>query len=222
MRLDRVQIGEDVGVIIFQVIHDGRLRVVMHELAALVEEGRVVFIGFDDEEVRIGALAVDLAAETGGNAKVHRYATDQEARRIARVFEYPGQHGRGGRLAMRAGHGQYPLVAQDVFADPLRAGHIRQAAVEDFFHQRVTARDDIANHIQIRVQLGLFGIKALDQFDSLRFQLGAHRRIHVGIATGDFMAGFLGQHGQAAHEGTANAENMNMHVISAKGARLSK
>ncbi|MNM37101.1 hypothetical protein D3C81_478240 [compost metagenome] len=111
LRLDRVQIGEDVGVIVFQVVHDGSLRVVVHEFAALVEEGRVVLIGFDDEEVRIGALAINLAAEAGGNAKVHRHAADQKARCIAGVFEYPRQHGRGGGLAMRAGHGQYPLVA---------------------------------------------------------------------------------------------------------------
>ncbi|MFM1818261.1 MAG: hypothetical protein RL364_1121, partial [Pseudomonadota bacterium] len=32
------------------------------------------------------------------------------------------------------------------------------------------------------------------------------------IATGDFVAGFAGQGGEATHEGAANAKNVNMHA----------
>jgi hypothetical protein len=46
---DRAQIGKDVGVIVFQVIQYGRLRVVMDKLAAFVEKRRVVLIGFDNK-----------------------------------------------------------------------------------------------------------------------------------------------------------------------------
>ena len=47
--LDGGQVGEDVGVVVFEVVQDGRARPVVHELGALVEEGRVVFVGLDDE-----------------------------------------------------------------------------------------------------------------------------------------------------------------------------
>ena len=43
-------------------------------------------------------------------------------------------------------------------------------------------------------------------------KLGAHRRIDVGIATGHPVSGLLGDDGEAAHEGAANAEDMDMHL----------
>src|SRR3546814_4925964 len=50
--LDGLEIGEDIGVVEFEVIEDGGARPVMHEFGALVEECRVVFVGFDNEEGR--------------------------------------------------------------------------------------------------------------------------------------------------------------------------
>ncbi|MCY1238260.1 hypothetical protein D9M72_509870 [compost metagenome] len=112
---------------------------------------------------------------------------------------------------MRAGHRQHPFARQHVLAQPLRARHIRQVAIKDGFHQRIAARNHVADHEQVRLQRQLGGIEAFDQLDALRFQLGAHRRIDIGIAAGDAMAGLLGQHRQAAHEGAADAKDMNMH-----------
>ena len=48
--LDGLEIVVDVGVIEFEVVEDQRACAVVDELGALVEERRVVFIGFDDEE----------------------------------------------------------------------------------------------------------------------------------------------------------------------------
>ena len=50
MPLDGGQVVEDVGVVEFQVVQDGRARAVVDELAPLVEEGGVVLVGFDDEK----------------------------------------------------------------------------------------------------------------------------------------------------------------------------
>src|SRR5690606_8251533 len=50
LRLDGLQIGKDVGVIVFKIIKYGGARAVMYELRALVEKSRVVFVGFDDEQ----------------------------------------------------------------------------------------------------------------------------------------------------------------------------
>jgi hypothetical protein len=46
-----------------------------------------------------------------------------------------------------------------MFADPLRAGNIRQAAVQDFLDQRIAARDHVADHIQIRLSAVCSGPK---------------------------------------------------------------
>jgi hypothetical protein len=50
LALDGRQVIEDVGVVELQIVQNGRARTVVDELAALVEKGRVVFVGFDDEE----------------------------------------------------------------------------------------------------------------------------------------------------------------------------
>ena len=57
----------------------------------------------------------------------------------------------------------------------------------------------------------LIGAVAVDQFDVERAQLVAHRRIDAGVAAGDAVAGLASQGGQPAHEGAADAENMNVH-----------
>jgi hypothetical protein len=57
--LDGGQVVEDVGVVELQVVQDGRARAVVDELAALVEEGGVVFVGFDHERA-VGRLRARL------------------------------------------------------------------------------------------------------------------------------------------------------------------
>jgi hypothetical protein len=186
--LDGADIREDVGVIVFQVVQHRRLGVVMHELGALVEEGGVVLVGFDHEEVGVG-----VALQARRDAEVHRHAADQEARRITGIVEDPGQH-RGGRgLAVGTGHGQHPFITQDMVADPLRTRYVAQAAVQDFLDQRITTRHHVPDHIQVGIERHLVRAVTLDQLDALGFELGAHRRIDVGVAPGDAVAGLLGQ-----------------------------
>ena len=48
--LDSVQIGEDVGVIVFQIVQNGRARAVVHKFGAFVEKGGVVFVGLNHKQ----------------------------------------------------------------------------------------------------------------------------------------------------------------------------
>jgi hypothetical protein len=48
--LDGIQVIENIGVVEFQIVEDGGARRVMDELGALVEEGGVVFVGFDHKD----------------------------------------------------------------------------------------------------------------------------------------------------------------------------
>ncbi|MNN19192.1 hypothetical protein D3C81_1324250 [compost metagenome] len=201
--LDGRQIREDVGVVVFKVVEDRRARAVVDELAALVEEGAVVLVGLDHEKRR--------AAEARGHREVLRHAADQKARAHPGVFQHPGQHAAGGGLAVGAGHRQHPAALQHVVGQPLRAADVGQAGVEYMLHRRVAARQGVADHHQVRRRLQLRRVVALGQLDALGLQLGAHRRIDVGVGAGDAVAEFLGQHRQRAHEGAADAENVDMH-----------
>ncbi len=112
---------------------------------------------------------------------------------------------------MGACNRQHPLVIENMLADPLRARGVRQTAIKDFFHQGIAARDDVANHEKVGFQIDLLRPKALDQLDALRFELGAHWRINIGIAAGNFVSGLFGQHGEPTHKGAANTQDMNIH-----------
>ena len=117
-RLDGGQVGEDVGVVELQVVQDRGARPVVHELAALVEEGGVVLVGFDDE----GAVP-----RWPSRAETPKFSGTPPTRKPglqAGRFQHPGQHRGGGGLAVRAGHGQHMAALQHVLGQPLRAAGV--------------------------------------------------------------------------------------------------
>src|SRR3546814_8343053 len=87
-----------------QIVQNGRARAVRNEFGALVEEGRIVFIGLDDEQWTLGLVA-------RRNLQIIGDAANQEVGSPARRLEYPGQHGAAGGFAVCAGHSQYMLAA---------------------------------------------------------------------------------------------------------------
>ena len=65
----------------------------------------------------------------------------------------------------------------------------------------------------------LVGAVAFDQLDAERAQLIAHRRVDVGVAAGDAVAGFARERGEAAHEGAADAEDVDVHGAAGEQGR---
>ena len=61
--------------------------------------------------------------------------------------------------------------------------------------------------------LSCAGVEALDELDAQRLELRAHGWIDVLVGTGDAMTGGLGDGGDAAHEGAADAENVDVHQV---------
>ena len=217
LALDVGQAAEDVGVVELQVVQHRRARAVVHEFAALVEKGGVVFIGFDDEK---GPFApCRQAAQPGGDAKVQRHAAHQKARLQARAFQRPGQHGCGAGFAMRAGHGQHVAALQHVFGQPLRPAGVGQARVENGFHQREFGRaicqpraaDHVANHEHVGLERQLIGAVAFHQINAQRAQLLAHGRVNACVAAGDGVPGLARQRRQPAHESAADAKDVDVH-----------
>src|SRR5262249_15911517 len=81
--LNVIQAAEYIGVIKFQVVNDGHLGQVMDKLAALVEEGRVIFVALEDEPVAV--------RKSGALSQVIRDAPNQVAWLESIVLKYPGE-----------------------------------------------------------------------------------------------------------------------------------
>ena len=203
LRLDRGQVGKDVGVVELEIVQHRGAWPIVDEFRALVAKRSVVFVGLDDEERR--------RAQARRNAEVLRHAADQETGLEPGAVEDPRQHRAGRRLAVGTGHRQRPAPLQHVFGQPLRPARVRLARIEDGLEQRVAARHRVADHPQIRSAVELRGVPAVDQLDAQRAQLVAHRRVDMRVATADGVAGGLGQRGDAAHESAADSENMDFH-----------
>jgi hypothetical protein len=224
LALDGGQVVKDVGVVELQIVQHRRARAVMHELAALVEKGGVVFVGLNDKQ-RAGVerpFACDGAlrgAQAGRHPEVQRHAANQKARLQSGTFQNPGQHRRGGGLAVGARHSQHMAALQHMLGQPLRAAGVGQAGVQNGFHQRKLgaavgqpgAADHIAHHEHIGAQRQLVGAEAFDQLDAQGAQLIAHGWVNTGVAASNLVPCFPRQRGQAPHERAADPEYVYVH-----------
>src|SRR5690606_59608 len=78
LRFYGVQVGKNIGMVVFEIVQDGRTRTIMHELRTLVEECRVVFVRFN-HEVRFRGIV------TRRYFKIMGDSTDQEVGRHAGI-----------------------------------------------------------------------------------------------------------------------------------------
>jgi len=139
-------------------------RPVVHELAALVEERGVVFVGLDHERAdaqsvrtrRSSAHAADEEARLQ-NRRVRGSTPASRSSWSCRVCRPP--RARGGPAA----RGQRAIEGRWVYGAP---------GVEDRFHQRVAARHDVADDVEVGFDRELLGTEAFDQLDAERAQAG--------------------------------------------------
>ena len=119
---------------------------------------------------------------------------------------------------MGPGHGEDPLVDEHVLGEPLRAGVVGQPAVEQRLDHREAARHRVADDVEVgAVAIELGRVVALVQLDAERAQLVAHRRVDLGVAAGHFVAELARDPGEPAHEGAADAEDVQVHPTPAAG-----
>ena len=103
------------------------------------------------------------------------------------------------------------MMVQHVFRQPLRAGNIRQAAVQNRFNHIHPALGDIADNVNVGFKfVQLRGIEAFVYVYAQGFELGAHRRIHLRVATADFKPRFFGNGGHPAHKRAADTDNVDV------------
>ncbi|MNT11005.1 hypothetical protein D3C72_1458630 [compost metagenome] len=109
---------------------------------------------------------------------------------------------------MGAGHGQGVAARQDLLGQPLGAGNVALAGIQDGFHGRVAARQRVADHHLPSALRHAVGAVALVQGDAQLLELGRHRRIDGLVAAADRMAQFPRQGGHATHEGAGDCKDM--------------
>ena len=184
-----------------EVVDDGDLGQVMDELAALVEEGGVVFVALDDEPLAVG--------EPRALAEVVRDAADEVAGVQAVVLEDPGQQRGGGGLAVRAGDHQRALAADEELLQQFRQRAVGQLVVQHVLGFRVAARDGVADDHQVGLVRQVLLRVAGDDLDLALRQEGGHGRIDVLVRAGDLNPFFLHRGGGRSHGRAADANEMN-------------
>ena len=97
--------------------------------------------------------------------KLFGNAADEEAGVEAVVLEHPGQQRGGGGFAVRAGHDQRTLAADEKLLEQLRQRTITQLVIQHRFRLRIAARNGVADHHQVglvgQVLLRVAGITAI-------------------------------------------------------------
>ena len=110
--LDLLKVAVDVSMVELDVINNDELGQVVDKFRALVEEGGVVFVAFNDEILRV--------PQTGALSKVRWNASNQVSWGETGRFKYPGQNrGRRG-FAVCAGDNQIVSATENEVAKRLR------------------------------------------------------------------------------------------------------
>ena len=188
----------------WKVIEDGDRGPVMDKLAALIEEGSVVFVGLDHE----------FPARTNprGDAEILGYAADQEAGLTACRLQQVGNDSCSRGLAVGAGDRDHFAARQHMVAQPFGAAGVGASIVQHRFHRRIAARERIADDDGLDIRTDMRRVVALIQGDAEVFQLGGHRRIDGLIAAFNLMAKLTRQSSDAAHERAGDTEDMEFHA----------
>ena len=205
--LDGFEIGVDVGVVELDVSEDERVRKVVEELGALVEEGGVVLVAFDDEGAR--------GAELEAGAEVFSDAADEKRGLERGMFARgdlvdPGEHAGGGGFAVGSGDDERFAAGEEFFAQERGHGGEGNALVEDALDFRIAAGERIADDDEIGSGVEIrFGV-GLEDGNAERAKQIAHGRIGSFVRTGDAMALELQQAGERGHGRAADADEMNV------------
>ena len=201
-RLHVIEVAVDVGVIEFYRGDDRGVGAVMQKLRSLVEKRGVVFVALDDE--------VAAVAEAIVRTEIFRDAADHHRGIAARRVEHVRDHrGRGG-LAMRSRHHQHALVLKEEM--PQRLGHreVRDRGFQQRLGFRIVARDDVADHDQIRRGLQVLRAEAGFDFDLRLLQQRCGWLVELAIGTGDAISA-RGEHPrERRHRGATYADQMHV------------
>jgi len=204
-RLDGLLVLEDVGVIELDRRDERRARLVVQELGALVEEGRVVLVALDDH---LGALP-----EPPRLAEVQRHAPDQERRVAARVVEDVRQDRRRRRLAMGSRDDDRVLPLEEEAPEQRREGLERDVALVGGEDLDVVLAADVADDDDVGGPVEVRGAEALERRHAQLRELRRHGRVHVLVGAAHVVPRRLEQPRERPHARPGNPNQMHFHRI---------
>jgi len=162
------------------------------------QEAAVAFIGLGHQPLATAQLGVG----TGGQ----QLATDHERRVQATFAQHRRGQAGGGGLAVRAGHGDAAAEAHQL-GQHRRARHDRNALAARFHQFRVVFADGAGDHHAVGAQ-HVGGRVATHDACTQAGQAAGGRVVGV-VRTGHFIAQRQHHFGNAAHAGTADADEMH-------------
>src|SRR5204863_9576720 len=136
--LHRIEVLVNIGVIEFDVVNDGNFGEVMHELRALVEIGRVVFVAFNDEVIAVGDAKTD--------AEVLHHATDHERWIESCLVDDPRGETRRGRLAVSTRDYQRAPAANEFILQNFWQRSIDETTIQRLFNLWISPGNGIADN----------------------------------------------------------------------------
>ncbi len=184
--------GGVVGVVVEFDVEDDR------DLGGVLVEAAVALVGLGDEDLA-------LAVQGVGTGRVE-VAADRVRGPAAQLGERDGEHGGGGRLAVRAGDGDR---AQPVHqpGERVRTVDDRDAALGRAGELRVVGADRGGDDDAAGVVGEVLGGVAEVHGDAERAQRVRRRRV-LGVAAGDLRAALGEDLGDARHSGAADADEV--------------
>ena len=172
------------------------------ELGALVEKGGVVLISFQGHIAAPAHPVIGL--EIFGDAPHHEAGVQPQGE------EEPTDEGRGGGLAVGAGHHQALAVPHQEAVQGLGQGEPGEVFLQHRLGLGVVPADDVAHHHQVGDRRQVFRAVAVLDGDSQALQQGAHGRIDVLVGAGHPIALLLQNAGQGRHAGAADAQEVDV------------
>ena len=199
---DLVERIVDVRVIELDVVDDHRIGQVMQELRPLVEEGAVVFVAFQDEQVARSQFRPGLPADGD--------AADDVAGVQAGLVEHPGEHGRRRGLAVRARHHDRFAVPEEEGLERLGHGCVPDLPRQDRLGLGIAPRDRVSYDHEVRRRIQVGSGEPPGHGDLLFRKHRAHGGIHVFVASGYPVAEGFEHNGERSHPRTADGHQMDV------------
>lgn len=152
--LNCFQVIKDVCVVEFKVVEDQCLWVVVNKFGVFVEEGVVIFVGFNDEEW--------VVVQVCGDVEIVWNVVNYEFWFIVVGFKDSGCYVGSGGFVVGFGDGQYLVIVQYEVVQLLWVGYIGNIIFQYCFNVWVVVSYGVIDNYQVWLGFQLVGVIVLN------------------------------------------------------------